>query len=213
MRNRLGIIVLAAAAATGCLKKDTTHTLYLSPDGRTAWIAIEKDVRSDDADPYRRLAEEERYILAAGTGGHGIGRGLAALAPSRLHTRILRGERPFIVVTDAEFSTLEFVARRIMLELAVDGDVVVVRNGPLTTLTVRANAAAASEKKDGPETPVGDLIEELDRYRIAMTDGRFIRATGFVLTEGDSVATPVMTPWEEIVANGGILEMSLTWTR
>jgi hypothetical protein len=204
---------LAAAAATGCLEKDTTHTLYLSPDGRMSWMAIEQNVRSDEADPNRRLVEEQRYILEAGASGHGVGRALAALAPSRLRTRILRSERPFVVVTEAEFNSLEFAIRRLMMELAVDGDVIVNYDGQVTTLMVRANAAAAVEKDDGPETPIGDLFEELDRYRIALTDGRFIRATGFALTEGDTVAVPVEVPWEMIVANGGILELSLSWVR
>jgi hypothetical protein len=213
MRKRLGIIVLTAAAATGCLRKDTTHTVYLSPDGRASWMAIEKDVRSDETDPYRRVIEEQRYILAAGAGTHGVGLGLAALAPSRLQTRIVRNERPFVVVTEAHFSSLEFAIRRLLTELSVEGDVIVSHDGRLTTLTVRANAAAAVEKDDGPETSVGDLFEELDRYAVALTDGRFVRATGFALTEGDTVAVPVKTPWETIVANDGILEMSLTWSR
>jgi len=52
-----------------------------------------------------------------------------------------------------------------------------------------------------------------ERHPIRLTDGTFVRATGFTLVEGDTVAVPVETPWETIVANGGILEMSLTWTR
>lgn len=211
-RQALGVIVLAAAAASGCLQKETTHTLYLSPDGRMSWMAVEKDVRSDETDPYRRLAEEQRYILAAATGAHGVGRGLAALAPSRQRTRVLRSERPFVVVTEAEFSSLEFAIRRLLTELAVEADVNVAYDGRLTTLTIRANAANA-ETDDGRDTPVGELFEELDRYRIALTDGRFIRATGFALIEGDTVAVPIETPWAAIAANGGILEMSLTWTR
>ena len=211
-RQRLGVIVLAAAAASGCLQQETTHTLYLSPDGRMSWMVVEKDVRSDETDPYRRLVEEQRYILAAAADGHGVGRGLAALAPSRLRTRVLRNERPFVVVTEAEFSSLEFAIRRILTELAVEADVNVADDGRLTTLTIRANAANA-EADDVRDTPVSELFEELDRYRITLTDGRFIRATGFTLSDGDTVAVPIETPWAAIAANGGILEMSLTWTR
>ena len=212
MRKRLGIIVLAAASATGCLQKDTTHTLYLSPDGRLSWLAIEQDVRSDAADPVRGLAEEEGYIVAAAGSVHGVGRGLAALDPTRLRTRLIRNERPFIVVTDAEFGSLEFVVQRLLVQLRTPGDVSVTGERASTTLRVRVDAFAANAS-DGPETDVVELAEDLDRYRIALTAGRFTSATGFALTEGNTVAVPVKTPWEAIVANGGVVELSLTWTR
>jgi hypothetical protein len=212
-RKRLVIAVLAAAAATGCLQKDTTHTLYLSPDGRLSWLAIEKDVRSDDADSGRRVGEEEAYRAAAAGGVHGVGRGLAALDPTRLRTRAIRNERPFIVVTDAEFSSLEFAVQRLLVQLRIPGEVHVAGDGAVTTLRVRIDAYAADAAADGPETDVVELVEDLDRYRLVLTAGRFTSATGFALTQDNTVAVPVKTPWETIVANGGVLELSLTWTR
>lgn len=212
-RQSLGIVVLAAAAATGCLQKDTTHTLYLSPDGRLSWLAIEKDVRSDDTDPVRRFAEEQDYIAASAGGVHGVGRGLAALDPTRLRTRAIRNERPFIVVTEAEFSSLEFAVQRFLVQLRAPGDVRVTGDGATTTLRVRIDAFAAEAANDEPETDVVELVEDLHRYRIALTAGRFTSAIGFTLTEGDTVAVPVTTPWETIVTNGGVLELTLTWTR
>ena len=212
-RHRLGIVVLAAAAATGCLQKATTHTLYLSPDGRLSWLAIEKDVRSDDTDPVRRFAEEQDYVTATADGVHGVGRGLSALDPTRLRTRAIRIERPFIVVTEAEFSSLEFAVQRLLVQLRVPGDARVTRDGATTTLRVRIDAFAANAGDDGPESDVVELVEDLDRYRIVLTAGRFTSATGFTLTEGDTVAVPVTTPWETIVANDRVLELSLTWAR
>lgn len=209
----LGIIVVAAAAASGCLQKDTTHTLYLSPDGRLSWFVLERDVRSDEADPARRFAEEQGYIVAAGGGVHGVGRGLAALDPSRLRTRVIRDERPFVVVTEAEFGSLEFAVQRMLVQLGVPGEVTLSDDGPITALRVRIDAVAANESDDGPERDVVELVEDLDRYRIALTAGRFTSATGFALTEGDTVAVPVKIPWETIVANGGVLDLSLSWTR
>lgn len=222
MRKLTGIIVLAAAAAAGgCLQKDTTHTIYLSPDGRATWSAVEKDVRSDEKDLARRLSEEQRYILAAEAGEHGVGRGLAALSPERLRTRIVRGERPFIVVTEADFSSLEFVAQRLVLQLGLPADVLVTTDGPVTTLRVRIDAVLAveNEKESGTDasaeadSPIAELVEELDRYRFVLTEGRFVRATGFKLIDGGAIAVPVEMPWDAIVANGGILELSLSWTR
>lgn len=213
MRKKLGIIVLTAAAATGCLRKDTTHTLYLSPDGRLSWLVLERDVRSDDADPARCAAEEQAYIVAAAGGDHGVGRGLAALDPARIRTRIVRDERPFLVSTEAEFSSAEFAVRRLLVQLRIPGEVSVTHDGPRTTLHVRADAFAAEASGDTPATDVLELAEDFDRYRIVLTGGRFTSATGFTLGEGNTVAVPVITPWEAIAANGGVLELSLTWNR
>src|SRR6185503_13056389 len=98
MKHALGIAPLAAALMlAGCLQKETTHTLYLAPDGGVSWMALEKDVRSDEKDPAARRAEEEAYIASATAGTHGIGRGLAALDPVDRRTHVLRARRPFVL--------------------------------------------------------------------------------------------------------------------
>jgi protein involved in polysaccharide export with SLBB domain len=211
MQRSLGIIVLATVAgAGGCLQKETTHTIYLTPDGKASWMAEERDVRSDESDPARRLAEEQRYILAVAADDHGIARGLAALDPIRLGTHVVRNQRPFVVITQAEFASLEFAARRMLMQLDLRGDVVVTRRGPVTTLTVRIDVAAA-EEASGPDTPVVDLFDDLDCYRFVLTEGRFVGATGFTVLEGGAVAVPIETSQETIAGNGGILELSLSW--
>ncbi len=218
MRKLTGIIVLAATASVGgCLQKETTHTIYVSPGGRATWLAVEKDVRSDEKDLARRQSEEQRYILSAEVGEHGVGRGLAALDPTRLRTRIVRGGRPFTVVTEAEFSSLEFAVQRIVMQLGLPADVLVTYDGPVTTMRVRIDAVEAVENEKaapdgGPETSVAGLAEDLDCYRFVLTDGRFVRATGFRLTSDNTAAVPVETTWDKVVANGGILELSLSWT-
>ena len=53
-RGRLALVGLLSA--TGCLRKEVTHGIYVSPAGVT-WSAMEKDVRSDEADPINRLLE------------------------------------------------------------------------------------------------------------------------------------------------------------
>lgn len=215
MRKRLGIMVLAATAATaGCLQKDTTHTLYLSPDGRLSWIVVEASVRSDESDAARRHAEEQKYIIAATTASHGVGRGLAALDPARLETRILRNERPFFVVTEAQYGSIEAAARRLLAELQVPGDVTMTTAGTVTSFVVRADVGTAMESDThSPETAIEGLAEDLEQYSIVLTEGRFVAATGFALRDNNTRAVPVETPWEKISANGGILEMSLAWTR
>lgn len=209
-RQLLGVILLAALATGGCLQRETTHTIYLAPDGRATWMVVEADVHSDERDPGRRDEEEQRYLTAVATGDHGMARGLAALDATAVVTRIVRDRRPFVVITEAEFTSLEVAIRRMLLELDVPGNVACTKDGAVTTLTVQLDIEA-TEGRDGPETPVVELFENLDRYRFVLTDGRFVRATGFELREGGRVAVPIETPPETIEANGGVLELSLAW--
>lgn len=219
MRKLTGTIVVAAAvSAAGCLQKETTHTIYLSPDGRATWTVVEKNVRSDEKDAGRRAAEEQAYILAAEGSDHGVGRGLAALSPARLRTRIIRGDRPFVVVTDAEFGSLEFAVQRFVTGLGLPAEVMVTSDGAVTTLRVRIDTAQAMENdrqkpEEEPENPLGALAEDLDAYRVILTEGRFVSAIGFTLADGDTSAVPAKPVWDEVVANGGILELSLAWLR
>lgn len=217
MKKLTGIIVLAAAAlaATGCLRKETTHTLYLARDGRLAWMAIERDVRSDEQEAAKRAAEEREYLEAAEHGTHPVALALASLSPDALRVRIVRADRPYLVVTAAEFSSFEFGVRRMLAQLDLKAEVAVTRDGPETTMRVRIDAVDAVERDqevpDRDEPPAIALFEDLERYRFVMTDGRFVAATGFAIREDGAVAVPVQTPWETIEANGGVLELSLTW--
>ncbi len=219
MRKLTGTIVVAGAvSAAACLQKETTHTIYLSPDGRATWTVVEKNVRSDEKDSARRTAEEQAYILAAEGSEHGVGRGLAALSPARLRTRIIRGDRPFFVVTDAEFSSLEFAVQRFVTGLGLPADVLVTYDGAVTTLRVRIDVAQAMEDdmqkpEEEPENPLVALAEDLDAYRFILTEGRFVSAIGFTLAGDDTTAVPVKPAWDEVVANGGSLELSLGWRR
>jgi hypothetical protein len=213
-RLGFGVIVAAGLAAGGCLQNDTTHTVYLSPGGQASWMAIERNVRSDSSDPAARFGEEQDYIYAAADSAHGVGRALFTIEPVRLHTRILRSERPFVVVTEAEFGPVDALVRRLLTQSRVDGDATLSQDGPVTTLTVRVDLRNAPESgNDDSDEPLDGLIEELDRYRIVLTEGRFTGARGFQMTADGTQAVPIETPSAHIEANGGVLEMSLSWTR
>jgi hypothetical protein len=210
MRKPLAVIILAAAAAGGCLSKDTTHTIYLAPDGGAAWMAVETDVYSDERDPARREEEEQAYLRGVTAGDHGVARGLAALAPAGLTSRIIRDRRPYAAITEADFPSLEFAVRRLLAQLELAGEVACTRDGSVTTLTVRLDLAA-SEGHGDPDTPVVELFENLDRYRFVLTEGRFVGAIGFELRDGGRVAVPIEPSREQIDANEGVLELSLKW--
>jgi hypothetical protein len=211
-RQALALVPLAAAVVmAGCLQKDTTHTLYLALDGAVAWVAMEKDVRSDEKDPAARRTEEETYLASASEGTHGVGKGLAALDPVGRRTRVLRRQRPFTVRTEAQFAGIDQVFERMLFELRVPGSVTMTRAEGTTTLVVRMDVAAAMADETERTTPMTELAEDVSAYHIVLTGGRFVAASGFTLSDGDTRAVPAELSEADIAAKGGVVELSLTW--
>ena len=197
------VAVLGLLPATACLRKDVTHTLYVSPAGVT-WSAIEKDVRSDEADPGNRMLEEQDYILGARAGQHGVARALHLLG-GNVKTTILRSDRPFTVVTDARFRDLADLADAMMKAARVRGDASIDRDGCEQTLRVRLVADHPDEED---ASAIADLIGEATTYRLVLTEGRFLRAEGFTIADEGDVAVPG-TP---ATLEDGTMRVSLTWT-
>lgn len=206
------VLPLAAALATaGCLQKETSHTLYLSPDGAVAWVAMENDVYSDEQQPAARHAEEQAYLASATAGAHDVGMGLAALAPVSQRTQVLRPTRPFAVRTEAQFIRIDTLFERMLYELRVPGDATLTRIDGTTTLSIRIDSGAAMDDQGDRESPITALAEDLAAYHIVLTDGRFFAARGFTLNEDKTRAVPAEVSEEDIAANGGVIELSLTW--
>lgn len=212
MRKTLAILPLAAAVLLGgCLQKETTHTLYLAPDGAVAWMALEKDVRSDSNETAERRAEEQTYLASVTAGTHAIARGFAALDPLDQKTRVLRAERPFVVVTEARFSRIDTLFERMLADLRVPGYATLTRTGGGATLLMHMDVAAAMADETDRSTPVTDLLEEVARYRIVLTEGRFASAQGFTLSDDGMTATPIEMSQDDVSDLGGVVELSLTW--
>lgn len=211
MRQMLGIVALAGTAmsAAGCLQKETTHTLYLSPGGAVAWTTLEMNVYSDESRPEARVAEEERYIRAASSGVHDVGLGLAALDPARCQTRVLRSARPFLVLTDAEFAGIDHVVNRLLSELRIPGYAVLRRDGPRTSLAIHMDLRTVPDTD--VSSPVEALAEDLERYRIVLTAGRFVAASGFRLENDGTAAVPAAVSDHDLADKGGVLDLSLEW--
>jgi hypothetical protein len=200
-----GIVALVALFSTaGCLRKDLTHTIYVSPTGVT-WSAFEKDVRSDAADPANRMGEEQDYILAARAGQHAVARTLRSLGGTRIETTILRRDRPFTVMTDARFGDLAELAVSMIKLARVRGDASIKRNGCEKTLEVWFDAESTADM-DGDA--LADLMSEATSYRLVLTEGRFLRGEGFSIEEDGAMASPgaAVTPED------GIVRAALTWT-
>jgi hypothetical protein len=208
-----GIAVMAATAFTssGCLQKDTTHTLYLAPDGSVRWMTIEKDVRSDESQLAARRSEEDAYLASATAGTHGVGLGLAVLDPLRQESRVIRRERPFVAVSEADFARIDKLFDRLLSELRVPGRVTMTGEGSRTTVRIHLDVAAALADDSDRPSPVAGLFDELAAYRIVLTSGRFVSAVGFTLKDDGMTAVPVEITDDELTERGGIVDMALTW--
>lgn len=214
MLKRLVIAALVAASSlsAACLQKETSHTLYLAPDGSVEWIASEANVRSDEADAGKRLIEEQGYIGPALLGTHGVARGLAALDPQApVRTTVVRDERPFLVLTSARFASIDRVLTRVFTEMGIRSSASVVRGEDATTLRVRLDF---SQPLDERETPVSQLADNIEKLRIVMTEGRFGAVTGFDVT--DSMSATLSNEWLERVEKASetksAIEFALSWS-
>jgi hypothetical protein len=185
MLKRVGMfLVLGSVLLTGCLQKETTHTIYLAPDGAAAWVVSEMNVLSDEKEAGRRVEEEQRYIGAAILGAHGAARALAALgAQGPVRTTVLRDDRPFHVVTDARFAAIDRVLERLFVEMGIRCSASLVHDRAQTTLRVRLDFSRALEEK---QTPVSELAEAIEDFRFVLTEGRFGAVSGFDVTDGVS---------------------------
>lgn len=205
MFSAISLVVLAGVLSTGCLQKEVTHTIYLSPWAAT-WSVIEKDVRSDDKAPAGRIAEEHDYFLAAAAGQHPVAQALRHLGAQTVATTWLRRERPYTVMTEARFASLEQLFEAVLRDAHIRGDVSAVRTACGTRLTLKADLSG------GPSTDtdsaVDALIGDLDDYRIVLTEGRFVAADGFRIVNEGMVAVPDAGKAPE----GEILTLGLEWT-
>jgi hypothetical protein len=208
----IGALVAASSLSAGCLQKETSHTLYLAPDGSVEWIATEGNVRSDEAEAGKRLIEEQGYIGPALLGTHGVARGLAALDPQApVRTTIVRDERPFLVLTSARFASIDRVLTRVFTEMGIRSSAAVVRGVNETTLRVRLDF---SQHVDERETPVSQLADNIEHLRIVLTEGRFGAVTGFDVTDGMSAT--LSNEWleraEKASETKSPIEFALSWS-
>lgn len=204
------ILLVGTTLAAGCLVGETTHTLYLDPDGSVTWNVLERNIRSDATDPAERRGEEDAYISRAWAAGHPIARALAGLGARSLDSRVLRPERPFTVMTEARFRALDELADEFVYQLGVAGSFDVETEGPLSRFVLSLHPDEEEGEEENEE--VLALVADLDDYRIVLTRGRFVEATGFEISDDRTVAIPEELSEEEVTANDGALIYSLTWT-
>ncbi len=214
MLKRLIIPALAAAVSlsAGCLQKETTHTLYLAPDGSVAWVTSEANVRSDETEISKRIGEEQVYLGAALLGTHGVAQGLAAINPKGgVRTTVIRDERPFHVVTAASFAAVDSVLTRVFTEMAIKTSAALTRGSDANTLRVRLDFSQPLQEH---ETPVSQLMDNIEHFRIVLTEGRIGPVSGFDVTDGTSAT--LSDEWLDQVEKAyeakGTIEFALSWS-
>ncbi len=221
--------IFALFLVTGCVRKETSHTLYLDPDGAVTWMVLEKDIRSDANNSGERDEEEEEFMAPRRSGEHDIAQALANLDADWVETRILRETRPYMVVTEARFESLDGPLQAFFDQMGAPVSAEIRTDGDCRRLVISCdledfdeaeqNVALRRSESDAEEDEVlMELIDDADKYRLVLTDGEFVEARGFELTDDDTVAALLeqtreeMEAIEEVDENGNVVVYSLTWT-
>ncbi len=214
MLKRLTVLMVSTASllTVGCLEKETSHTIYLAPDGSAEWVTSEMSVRSNETDLAKQMAEEQAYIGAVWLQMHGVATALAALGPDRaVQTTVVRDRRPFHVVTTTNFTAIDRVFERLFTDLGVKTSASLERGAGENTLRVRLDFSRQLEEHETPVSQLGDNIEHL---RIVLTDGRFGTVSGFDVVDGTSATLSAgwLDQVEKAYERKGTIEFSLTWS-
>ena len=211
LRNGLAAMVLVAAAgAAGCLVKETTHRLYLSPSGAVAWVVLEEGVRSNENDRLKRTTEEQEWLDSVAMSTHSVAQGLRRLGTDQTSTTLLRPARPYMAMTDARFDHVDRVIARLFEELGLRGEATLTAGRGETTLSVALNLSSLDDAGPEPESPVTALLEDVERYRLVLTEGRFVSATGFAIVDDGTAAMLQEIP-SEILKARGVVSLKLVW--
>jgi hypothetical protein len=107
-------------------------------------------------------------------------------------------------MTEVRFRDLRALAIAILRAASMGGEATLSREGEHSTLTVSLDLDAADPDR---ESGLEALMSDLDDYRIVLTQGRFISASGFTIEADGTVAVPdaATTP------NHGTLTLRLVW--
>jgi hypothetical protein len=207
MQRFLAVFVIGTGflASSACLASRTSHVLYLSPSGAVTWTVHDQDIHSDEADRSKRAQEEADFLRAIQNRTHRPLLALEAIGGRNAASELTRTKRPWDAVTTAEFDRIDGLFASLLRELGIEGRASLSSTGDRTTLRVQW----AEGERGSEETPALALVEELDAYRVVLTEGRFVAAEGFEISPDGRMATAAAdAPSPSTSDRHG----SLTWT-
>jgi len=222
MKKLIALLIIGCVIA-GCIRKKTTHTVYLEPDGSGVWMVLEQDVRSDEKDPDERWDEEQAYLEAVRAGTHDVTEALCRLDTRSVETRLLRDERPYLVVTEATFESVDTLINSLFEQANAPIRAEIQDDGSRMRLRILCDLSAL-ERCEEPESPDDDndvfvsLVEETETYSLVLAEGIFSSARGFRIEEEGTRAVLIEQSEEEIDAIeetdefGWTVVYSLSWT-
>jgi len=168
------------------------------------WTVHDQDVHSNEPDRSKRGQEEADFLRAIQNRTHGPLLGLEAIGGRNATTELTRLERPWDAVTTAQFDRIDLLFASLLRETGIRGRALLSSDAGRSTLRVQWT----ENEPVSEETPVLELVEALDACRVVLTEGRFVAAEGFVISEDGRTATLAgQTP-----SLGAEEYVSLTWT-
>jgi hypothetical protein len=185
----MGVCGMAGLLMTGCLLHDAAETWYVDGSGAVTWVVTEKDVRSDANTINGREEEESIYWLAVQQQRHPVAAGLQELGGAKLRTVVLRGESPYTVQTEARFTGLDELGRRILAAAGAMGDSSVTRDGPLWDWKLLIRDPSSFGSVGEPSEGVNALLNDMADLKVVLVAGHFESAAGFDLSNDRRVAT------------------------
>jgi hypothetical protein len=207
------LVLVLAALTAGCLQRETTHTLYLGPDGALTWVASEANVHSDETDAGKRAAEDQAYIGPALLGTHRVARALQALGPESLvRTTVIREERPFHVITEARFARADRALEQLFVDSGLPARVTTAHEGGRTTLRVRFDFSRQMVERD---TPAAALLEDIEHVVFVLSQGQFIAGGGFDVPDRAKarLSKDAFNAIDEAMTGRRPIELTLAWSQ
>jgi hypothetical protein len=109
---------------------------------------------------------------------HQVARAFRDLGAGSTRTRVIRSAVPFAVVTDANFTSIDSLARQLILLSGLDGTSTLEQDGDAYIWTMTVRDPRAGETRASSEDVLG-LTGALESLRVVLVRGRFESAAGF----------------------------------
>lgn len=198
-------VLAGSIVGAGCIQKETRSVMYLDPSGSVTWSITESDIRSDGETAEDRAKEEAGYRDEMLASPAPLVTLLDELGGRSITRTVLKDQAPFEVHTIARFDRIDTLFDELCDKA---GALCVSRlssEGNRTTLTVevRAEIDSATDKDT-----VGYASDLLTGLKIICVEGRFITASGFILTDNHRTATIA-----EYDGPDDQLVLTLTWEK